>query len=115
MVRPALLLLWLACCIPAALLAGEEPPAPAPAAPGREFVEKFAANLLVAEWLSAYDVASWYASDAFLAIPEEERKGATNFICYEEKGEWHTVFGRFDEEKQTFTRMAHFRVDSPKE
>ena len=74
-------------------------------------IEQFQGNDTTARWLLAYDRCAWRSSDELVKQPREALDGlGPVWMCLEEDGTWHALYGRFDEAAERYTVRFHYQV-----
>jgi hypothetical protein len=84
---------------------------PRSSGPGFDVVE-FNKKFEVAQWLVRYDTVAWKTTDVLVTQDKAEldRLGQDWFCFEDEKGLWHAVYGKLENDK--FDLVSHFVIDS---
>lgn len=72
---------------------------------------EFEANLATARELLAYDRCAWRSTDALLRQPRSELTGLSPvWMCLQQEGMWHGLYGRFDAAADRYEVRFHFEL-----
>lgn len=76
-------------------------------------VDTFSSRELTAERLLAYDACGWKSSDELVKRPQAELAAlGPLWLCFQDAGAWHAVYGLWTDSAQRFDVRVHYRIDS---